>query len=222
MTSPAPRTSSARTSLASTSRARAAARRAAQRAIERRGPRRPPAPRRRARRTRTRSSSTERRARADRPGPATTRPGCCSSARSRASTTSSTPPSSGSPASATACCSPTPSAPRGPLDRLRAARRGGRAAAGQRLLAARRPRPARARDRRERLVRHGLAYCLASDTHPGTPRAHAAARLRVAACAPASSEIQAARLTAVQPALPAARGQSRAWRSRCTAPTSSR
>ena len=61
-----------------------------------------------------------------------------------------------------------PGADVGPDRPPAAARRGRRAAAGQRLVAARRPRPARAGDRREALVDDGLAYCLASDAHPGT------------------------------------------------------
>ena len=52
-------------------------------------------------------------------------------------------------------------------ERLRAARRAGRAAPGQRLLAARQPRPD-AQELAAELVRTGLAYCLASDGHPGT------------------------------------------------------
>src|SRR4051794_2291922 len=56
----------------------------------------------------------------------------------------------------------------------------------------------RARGTAERLVRDGLAFCLASDTHPGT-REQTLARGREALRALGASEIQAERLTASNP-----------------------
>ena len=92
-----------------------------------------------------------------------------------------------------------PRARRRPARPARAARRDRRAAAGQRLArcsaitARRRARP------RARLVRHGLAYCLASRYAPGHAREHAPARLSGARALRRRARSQAQRLTRSNP-----------------------